>query len=65
VIVPTLGYIEYSDQNADAKAVSAVKDVPELVVGVPDLAEATRLGLKYARLLGIEVLQLATKFGTA
>jgi hypothetical protein len=64
VIVPTLGYIEYSDQNADAKAVSAVKDVPELVVGVPDLAEATRLGLKYARLLGIEVLQLATKFGT-
>jgi hypothetical protein len=64
VIVPTLGYIEYYDQNADAKAVSAIKDIPEPVVGVPDLPEATKLGLKYARLLGIEVSQLASKFGT-
>jgi hypothetical protein len=64
IIVPSLGYIEYYDGNADAKAVSAVKDVPEPVVGVPNLAEATPLALKYARLLGIEVSQLATKFGT-
>jgi hypothetical protein len=63
-ILPTFGYIKYYNGNADAKAISAVKDVPEPVVGVPDLPEATRLGLKYARLLGIEVSQLATKFGT-
>jgi hypothetical protein len=63
-ISPALGFIEFYDENADAKAVSAVKDVPEPVVGVPDLPEATQLGLKYARLLGIEVSQLATKFDT-
>ncbi len=37
---------EYYDQNADAKMVSAIKDVPEPVVGVPDLQEAKRLRLK-------------------
>ena len=64
VIAPTLGYMEYSDENADAKMVSAVKGIPEAVVGVPDLQEAERLGLKYARLLGIEVNDFATKPGS-
>jgi hypothetical protein len=63
-ILPSFGYIKYYDQNAEAKAVSAIKDIPEPVVGVPDLPEATRLGLKYARLFGIEVSQLARKSGT-
>jgi hypothetical protein len=63
-ILPTFGYIKYYDQNAEAKTVSAVKDVPEPVIGVPDLTEATQLGLKYARLLGIEVSQLARKSGS-
>lgn len=63
-ILPTLGYMEYYDQNAEAKAVSAVKDVPEPVVGVPNLAEATKLGLKYIRLLGLDVSQIARKPGT-
>jgi hypothetical protein len=36
-IVPAWGYIEYYDQNADAKMVSAIKGVPEPVDGVPDL----------------------------
>jgi hypothetical protein len=60
-IVPVWGYIEYYDQNADAKATSAVKGVPEPVVGVPELPEATRLGLHYARLLGIDVSLFARK----
>jgi hypothetical protein len=64
MICPALGCIEYYDGNAEAKAVSAVKDVPEPVVGVPDLAEATRLGLIYARLLGIEVSHFARKAGS-
>ncbi len=64
MICPALGCIEYYDGNAEAKATSAIKDVPEPVVGVPDLGEATRLGLKYARLLGIEISQFARKPGT-
>src|SRR5258708_23010199 len=62
-ILPTLGYMKYYDGNAEAKAVSVVKDVPEAVVGVPELTEATRLGLKYMRLLGIDVSQIARKSG--
>jgi len=64
MICQALGYMEYYDGNAEAKATSAIKDVPEPVVGVPDLGEATRLGLKYARLLGIDVSQFARKSGT-
>ncbi len=63
-IVPAWGYIEYYDQNADAKMVSAVQGVPESVVGVPDLPEATQIALKYARLLGIDVSLLARKPNT-
>jgi hypothetical protein len=63
-ILPTLGYLKYYDGNAEAKAVSTVKDVPEAVVGVPELPEATRLGLKYIRLLGIDISQIARKPGT-
>jgi hypothetical protein len=63
-ILPTLGYIKYYDQDAEAKAVSAIKDVPEPVAGVPDLAEATRLALNYAISLGIDPSQLAKKQGT-
>jgi hypothetical protein len=61
VIAPALGYMEYSDENADAKMISAIKGVPEPVVGVPDLPEATQLALKYARLLGIDVSLFARK----
>jgi hypothetical protein len=61
VVLPTLGYIKFYNQDAEAKAVSAVKNVPEPVVGVPDLSEATRLGLKYARFLGIDISQFARK----
>jgi hypothetical protein len=64
-ILPTLGYIKYYDGNAEAKAVSAVKDVPEPVMGVPDLAEAARLGLKYMQLLGIDASQIARKPGSS
>jgi hypothetical protein len=63
-IAPALGYIEYSDQNAEAKAVSAIKDVPEPVVGVPNETETTQLGLKYLRLLGIDISEIARKPGT-
>jgi len=63
-ILPTLGYIKYYDQNAEAKTVSAIKDVPEPVVGVPNESEATRLGLKYLRLLGIDNSEIARKAGT-
>ena len=63
-ILPTLGYVKYYHQNAEAKAVSAIKDVPEPAVGVPNQEETTRLGLKYLRLFGIDSSQLATKPGT-
>jgi len=60
-IVPAWGYIRYHDLKADAKPTSAVKGVPESVVGVPELPEATRLGLRYARLLGLDVSLFARK----
>lgn len=63
-IVPTLGYIEYHDQNAQARYISSVKDVPEPVIGVPNEAETTQLGLKYLRLLGIDISEIARKSGT-
>jgi hypothetical protein len=63
-IAPALGFIEYYDQNAIAQAISAVKDVPEPVVGVPNEIETTHLGLKYLRLLGINIEDMARKPGT-
>ena len=67
-ILPTLGYIEYSDEHADKNAYETVivdgeKTTVSLpsAAGVPDLTEATRLALKYARLLGIEASQFARK----
>jgi hypothetical protein len=60
-ILPTFGYIKYYDLNAEAKAVNAVKGVPEPVIGVPDLAQATKLALNYAQSLGIDDSQLARK----
>ncbi|MGH7952997.1 MAG: hypothetical protein ACREFE_13925, partial [Limisphaerales bacterium] len=63
-VMPTLGYLRYFDQDAQAKMVSAVRHVPEPVVGVPNREETLRLGLKYVRLAGIEVSQLAHKPGT-
>jgi hypothetical protein len=64
-IVPAWGYIEYNDDNADARFTSSVRGVPEPVIGVPDLSEATRLGLKYARLMGIDASLFARKPNTA
>lgn len=63
-ILPTLGCIEYHDEHAEAKAVSAIKDVPEPVVGVPNESETTQLGLKYLRLMGINLDEIARKPGT-
>jgi hypothetical protein len=62
IICPAFGYMKYSDGKAEAKATSAIKDVPEPVVGVPNEAETMKLGLKYLRLLGIDVSQIATRF---
>lgn len=63
-ICPSLGFIEYHDNEAQAKMVSSIRGVPEPVVGVPNEKESTELALKYIRLCGINVAQLATKPGT-
>jgi hypothetical protein len=60
-ILPTLGYIEYSDEHAQARFTSSVKDVPSPIIGVPNESETTQLGLKYLRLLGIDVDEIARK----
>jgi hypothetical protein len=57
-ICPSLCFLDYRD----GKAESPNQFTP--VVGVPDEREATRLGLKYLRLVGVDVSQLATKPGT-
>lgn len=69
VIAPKFGYIDYRNEDADAGVETVIVNdkkvtVPAHAVGVPDLPEATRLGLKYARLLGIEASQFATKPGS-
>ena len=60
-ILPTLGYIDYHDEKAIASMVSSVTNVPEPVVGVPSKQKTYQLGLKYLRLAGIDVSQLAVK----
>jgi hypothetical protein len=66
-IQPALGYMQYYDGHADNYAYETVTVNGEKMTvslpstGVPDLPEATRLTLKYARMLGIEVSQLARK----
>ncbi len=57
-INPTLGYIEYYDEKAIASPTSAITNVPEPVIGVPDKEESLRLGLKYLHLAGIDTSQL-------
>jgi hypothetical protein len=52
-ICPALGYIEYHDGMAVA--------ITNAVEGVPDQDQTTQLGLKYLRLLGMEVSEFATK----
>jgi hypothetical protein len=68
-IVPSLGYIKYYNQHAEAGFTWVVKDsvtnainVPS--VGVPNESETTQLGLKYLRLLGINFDEIARKPGT-
>jgi hypothetical protein len=63
-ILPTLGYLRYHDDHARAHWTSSVKGVSEPVIRVPTQDQITKLGLKYARLAGVEVSQLATKPGT-
>jgi len=60
-ILPTLGYIKYYDEKAEARFTSSVKDVPSPIVGVPNETETTKLGLKYLRLLGIDIDEIARK----
>ena len=57
-ITQALGCIEYYNENAAAKATSAITNVPEPVIGVPDKEETLRLGLKYLHLAGIDTSQL-------
>jgi hypothetical protein len=64
-ILPTLGYIKYYNENAEARMTSAIKNIPEPVVGVPNQDEATRLGLIYLRLLGIDSCEIARKPGSS
>ena len=54
-ICPSLGFLDYRDGKAEAPN----QFIP--VVGVPNEQEATRLGLNYLRLVGVDVSQLATK----
>ena len=64
VISPSQGYIGYHDELALGMQEGPVKGVLEPLTGVPDEAETTKLGLKYLRLAGVDVSQLATKPGT-
>jgi hypothetical protein len=57
-IDPTHGFIDYHDDSARAKMTSAITNVPEPVVGVPDKEESRRFGLKYLQLAGIDTSQL-------
>jgi hypothetical protein len=57
-IFPALGWIDYNDRKA--KSASQL----ESLTGVPDQEETTRLGLKYLRLAGIDISELAIKPGT-
>ena len=68
-IMPTLGCIEYSDPRAEAGFTWVVKNsvtnaVNVPAVGVPNQEETTQLGLKYLRLLGINIDEIARKPGT-
>ncbi len=56
-ICPSLGFIEYIDPKAEAPSQL------QKIEGVPNEHEATQLGLKYLRMMGIEVSQLATTNG--
>jgi hypothetical protein len=58
-ICPTLGLIDYLDPKAEASSQL------QKVEGVPNEQETTRLGLKYLRLLGIDISQIARKPGTS
>jgi len=57
-IFPALGWIDYNDRRAEAASHL------DPVRGVPNEKEATQLGLKYLRLVGIDIAQIATKPGT-
>ena len=56
-ICPALGFIEYHDGGA--RSASQLQPVS----GVPDEKDATRLGLKYLAMLGIDVSDLSRKPG--
>lgn len=64
-ISSALGLIEYHDSSAQASFTSSIKGIPEPVKGVPNETEATQLGLKYLRLLGINRDEIATKSGSS
>jgi len=58
-ICPKLGFIDYYDPKAEADGYF------QPVVEVPDQRETTRLGLRYLRMVGIDLSQIATKPGTS
>lgn len=57
-VYPTLGHIDYVNPRAEASSQL------QRIEGVPNESESTRLGLRYLRLLGIDVSQIARKPGT-
>ena len=63
-ICPALGFIDYHNENAQARMTNSFKGVPRPVVGVPNATEAIELALRYLRMAGVDISQLATKPGT-
>jgi len=53
-LCPTIGYVEYHDEGADAR-------MGDPVIGVPDENAVISLGLKYLRMAGIDQSQLAVR----
>jgi hypothetical protein len=58
-INPPLGWINYNDRKAEASSQL------QIVKGVPDEAETTRLALRFLRLAGVDLSQIARKPGTS
>ena len=64
-VLPMLGYLKYTDDDAEAKAVGLHKGMPQPVVGIPDLSEATRLGLRYLEAVWeLTIFKLHAKSGS-
>jgi hypothetical protein len=63
-IYPSFGFIHYHNEIPLGTREGPIKGQLEALTGVPNEEETTRLGLKYIRMLGVEISQLAVKPGT-